>query len=247
MCFKRTQATAKAATLAGTAVLMFATSQHGLAQDIIDETGRDIQLLSFRSLTGEAHGNVGDARVPALGGLPLERDLCTPTPTEGVVDCQKEVSELTGLPLASSFLLGERSGKCELLEVSTIITSDAFSSENFRGIGLYLGGTTGGKGQWISRDELQLQFDHRQNGLPYLEHVFLVQGMCFGQGGNSGSIWNRSFQVKPYAVFDSQESHLLYFKWEDTLQNHEISPGRTESGQANINRRPELLDAWTGH
>jgi hypothetical protein len=147
----------------------------------------------------------------------------------GSNDCTAEAERAMQLPgsekpspmIGEFRYSGDRSGVCEVIEVRTIVKDGALSAPSFQGVGFYVAayGPWNGSVKEIGKDRLhEVGKVKLKGGEPGTVLRFIMQGMCFGQGGNGGSIYSRNFQFKPFARFDADgKTHHV---WDSVKDNY---------------------------
>jgi hypothetical protein len=120
------------------------------------------------------------------------------------------------------------SGMCETVEFRTVTPDATLNSPVFRGIGFHFSRS---ESHMVSKDRLH-KFGSvvLKNGAQATVHRFVAQGMCFGTGGNGGSIADRMYKFRPYAQFDGFDGNL-YNVWDNVEsdyllgRNRDVYPG----------------------
>lgn len=198
-----------------------------------DTSGGDVALLQV--WIGETAGLRYESGT-ALGDKVLSRDQCSGADCRAAA--QSVYDSLVVGPFDYDF---ERSGRCETVEIRTVLRESALRAPTFRGIGLHLSTTAGP----VFVDKATL--DGRPaagrvtlaDGTPGVVHRFVARGMCFGLGGNGGSIAMRHYELKPFAAFEADGAE--HRVWEHRAENLRL--GRRPDGTfvPSVDRQAELL------
>jgi hypothetical protein len=203
---------------------------------VLDQPGSDVAVLEAWFGTRVT----ASTQPPSLGGSRFDLSKCN---GEDCTDSVAALLTLEGADRASPFVNvfrypGLSSGICETIELRTVTRAGALVADTFAGIGFWWNGSFG----FVSPDRLhEVGRVTLKDGSPGVVHRFLAQGMCFGQGGNSGSILSRRFEFKPYARFDVPATQ--YRIWDDVPQNYLLgrSPQPGYVFIDRIDRRSELI------
>ncbi len=140
-----------------------------------------------------------------------------------------------------------QTGRCEIVEFRTVIRDAALNAASFTGIGFYLspGHTQDGSTRfYVAKNRLHaVGHVTLVDGSPATVHRFIAQGMCFGLGGNGGSIYSRRYKFRPYARFASDGfEHQV---WDDVAKDYLLGlPEQSTSGTPRVesfDRQLELL------
>jgi hypothetical protein len=190
---------------------------------VIDSTGRDVTVLQAWFGDRFSSSNFDPA-------------LCTGT------DCTEAVRAISGRPpfLNRFVYSGPSAGLCELIELRTVTPDHASTAPTFAGIGFWFAGAF----SFVPASELQAVGNVLlRDGSPAVVHRFVAQGMCFGQGGNTGSILERRFEFKPFARFDVAPTLTWYRVWDDVSNDYLLGRARSTSYSfvASFDRQGELL------
>lgn len=134
------------------------------------------------------------------------------------------------------------SGMCEMVEFRTITPDASLDSPAFKGIGFYYSRS---QSELIKKDRLH-KVGHvtLKNGAPATVHRFIAQGMCFGLGGNGGTIADRQYKFRPFAQFDGFDGNL-YSVWDSVDKDYLLGRDRENFSSyvfvKEFDRQQELL------
>ena len=132
-------------------------------------------------------------------------------------------------------------GRCEMTEFRTITPDAALASSDFRGIGFYYSGSNT---DLIGKDRLhKVGSVTLKNGNSATVHRFIAQSMCFGNGGNGGSISDRQFKFRPFVQFNGSDGNI-YNIWDNVGSDYLLGRNRAVSQYVfvrDFDRQDELL------
>jgi hypothetical protein len=200
---------------------------------VLDQSSGDVATLQAwlgPTITGSAES-------PSLGGDRFDQSACVGD------DCTAAAAALLALPghAPSPFVnplhfTPQRSGRCEIVELRTVTRLAALDAESFAGIGFWIDGIE----TFIPAAQLdEVGRTTLRDGSPAVVHRFLAAGMCFGLGGNTGSILMRRYDWKPYARFD--DAGAQYRNWDQVSVNAHLGRGSDGSFVSSFDRQGELL------
>jgi hypothetical protein len=205
---------------------------------VLDHRGTDVtvtQAWLATPVTGSEQG-------PSLGGIRFDPALCDGN------DCTVPVEEALRQPGAAQTspliapLLYTRfvSGACEMIELRVVVRQGALDASTFAGLGFYYSFTPA---QIVSVPKSRLHAIASvtlKDGTPAVEHRLLAPGMCFGQGGNSGSIYRRRYELRPFARFATATTE--HRVWDDVSQDYLLARARDGVGfVSGFDRRADVL------
>jgi len=138
-----------------------------------------------------------------------------------------------------------KTGLCEMVEYRTVTRDAALHAPTFKGLGFYLSSGNSGDGNLIMFvDKARLHAVGKvllTDGAPATVHRFISRGMCFGTGGNGGSIANRRYDFRPFARYE--DGGNTYNVWDHVPTDFRL--GRTtDAGYTFVktfDRQSELL------
>jgi hypothetical protein len=179
----------------------------------------------------------GSAESPSLGGDRFDEGACVGG------DCTAAAAALLALPghAPSPFVkplhfTPQRSGRCEIVELRTVTRLSAVEAESFAGLGFWIDGIE----TFVPAAQLdEVGRTTLRDGSPAVVHRFLAAGMCFGLGGNTGSILQRRYDWKPYARFDVPGAQ--YRNWDVTPMNSHLGRASDGNFDSSFDREGELL------
>jgi hypothetical protein len=156
-------------------------------------------------------------------------------------DCSAAAQLLIDSPLVGGFQYdSNRSGQCEVIEFRVVVREAALTQPSFAGLGAYLshGSEMVSLSAELARGRAQAGRVTLRNGEAGQVLRFATQGTCFGLGGNTGSIMNRSYAFLPFVDFAAGAD--TYRVWERSA-NHVL--GRTRDGAfvTSFDRQSDLL------
>jgi hypothetical protein len=206
---------------------------------VVDSVGRDVTLLQAWLGTRIT----GSDQPPALSGQRFEVAGCIGD------DCTAVAEQVLRLPnteqvspMIAPFHYINSSGLCEMLELRTVTRQSALDAASFAGLGFFYSSGEPSIG-FVPRERLHAVGEVTlRDGAKAVVHRFLAPGMCFGRGGNTGSILARRHELKPYARFSVPETAEAYRVWDDAQSDYLL--GRTRDGAgfvSGFDRQEELL------
>jgi hypothetical protein len=140
------------------------------------------------------------------------------------------------------------SGMCELFEFRTVSPRAVVDAASFKGIGFYASTSRYNDHYitpFIAKDSLhEVGSVTLKDGRPGAVHRFTMQGMCFGTGGNGGTIADRAVKFRPYAQFYAQDTDTVYSVWDDVATDYLLGRNRDLIQYVfvrNFDRQSELL------
>lgn len=213
-----------------------ASSSSSSADELVaNQPGQDVTVL--QAWIGQTVGR-RYANGYQLGDLALDLSRCSGE------DCGGAAQSVLASELVGGFRYSaDYSGQCETIEIRTVIRDSALDAPTFKGIGLYVSSL--GEPVLVDKSRLAGRADSGRvtlaDGSPGHVHRFVVKGMCFGLGGNGGSLYRRSYDLKPFAQFDVPETDTSYRVWDSVDQNYFLGRKADGSWVPSFDRQNELL------
>lgn len=197
-----------------------------------DQLGQDVTVL--QAWIGKTIGRRYDNGYQ-LGDIAIDPSRCSGR------DCTGPVSSILESSLLGRFEYDfNSSGQCETIEIRTVTRTSVLDAPTFQGLGFYLSGNE--RLVLVSKDALNFAAVGQvtlKDGSPAVVHRFVTKGLCFGLGGNGGSLYRRSYELKPFARFETNGD--TYRVWDSVPTNYLL--GRRDQGAwvQSFDRQNEVL------